>query len=472
MIIHSASLIPYLVPEKRRFYLRLFAVRTDNGRPVTDCPFSVVSDAAPFSRVYSAALHSDADQSVLPLLLLVQNDAAPGDNTVSSLDSNVRVEKQWQNLFAVYSRPGKNAALIVLQDQLSPDNTLLPFDPLFFCREKEVFFPPVCPRCGQALLLCRDDDMLGGYGLSPYSTTLRRYLFCDACTGAGGSPLFYALSKMPGDPEVLIDRDGLIQEMANPDGREHPGQAVFPCPGCPLQQACYGPEKAVLARVSVFSFYPFYMLVFNADRIGARDRGALLSGDVFRQTEGKAPGKSGTGESRPDITDILKRILHRWQSEKQGSATAETPPRAKPAAPEERAGLSDIQETVIISKRGAFQGPSEAQAGNDLQKTRILRPAPEQADARKLRPPANAGTLEKTRIITRPANGLPSAGPGPGGLPEGPASRAAWQGPKPPVEPDGGDDPMPGEKPAKTHGDPASLEKTVIISRGKTGKKE
>jgi|GEM_PF-5579040 len=472
MIIDSAPLTPYLVPAKHRFYLRLFSIRTNDGLPVTDNPFWVVSDAAPFSRVYSAALHSDADKPVLPLFLTVQSDAISNDNTISSLANNVLIEQQWQRLFAIYGPLLEKAALLILQEQVSRENTLLPFDPLFFCREKQAYFPPVCPRCGHALKLCRDDDMLHGHALQSYSTTLRRYLFCDSCIVAGLSPVFYVLSKMPGDPDIVIDRDGLISFMANPGGGANQDQPVFPCPGCPLRQACYGPEKAVLGRISVFSFYPFFMLVFDAARISARDRGRLTSGEFFTRPEDIATEKNDPGGSRPDIAVVLKRIMHRWQSEKRDSTSAEAPFRVKDPPPDARTSPTDIQETVIISKRTAFPDSSDPQAGNELQKTRILRPAPEQVDPQKYSSAALSGTLEKTRLITRPDTGLSSASSGQRELPEESSSQAAHHELKSPLESAKGENPVPGEKPANTDGDPAALEKTVIIPRGRTGKKE
>lgn len=440
MIIDAASLIPYLSSETNRFYLRLSPTFPDGyGRVSTPSPFSGISDAAPFSRILPATLCTDADQPVVPMILFVQKDVCAAEPAGSSLYNNVLVEAQWQKLFSAYRGSGASGsgALLLLKDQISHDHTLLPFQSLFFCRSKKVYFPPVCPRCGRALRLCRNDVLLNEYGLPPYSTTLERFLFCDLCVSAGMMAEFYAFEKKPDDPEWVIDQTGLIRKTGLIGEGSDPVKSPVPCPSCSQRQTCYGPEEPVFERISVFSLYPFYMLTFRADQISAADRGRLESGAALAKPgERTAKGgvSSGAGKEEPPIAAVLQRILLRWRS-----------------------GMKD-------SHAAAGVGP----AGDALAKTRILRPSSKQAAPSKNNAADNAGGLEKTRIISPAAIKAPSSSDGeymPGQSVNGDAGPDQTPGGKPGAEKKS----AAAEKPAADGTADVRLEKTVIIGRCKTG---
>lgn len=470
-IIDSASLIPYLTSETNRFYLRLSTTPTHGyGRVSTSSPFSGTSDAAPFSKILPATLCTDTDQSVVPMILFAQKDVYTAEPSGKSLYNNELVEGQWQKLFSAYrgSVASGSGALLLLKDQISHEHTLLPFQPLLFCRSKKVYFPPVCPRCGQALRLCRNDVLLNEYALPPYATTLERFLFCDLCVSAGMVAEFYAFKKKPDAPDWVIDLTGLIRKTGLIGEGADSVKTPVPCPGCSQRQTCYGPEESALESVSVFSFYPFYMLAFRADQISAADRGRLASGAALGkpgERTAKEDVSIGAGKKEQPVAAVLQRILFRWRSGMKGFPATKDPGRMTRPDRDGYAGSQDIAKTVIISKNRAESTAGVGPAGDSLAKTRILRPASKQGVPANNNAADNAGGLEKTRIISPATIKAPSSSDGeytmPGQFVNGKAGPDQIPGGKPEAE----------KKPG-TAGKPAvdsRLEKTVIIARGKTG---
>ena len=105
--------------------------------------------------------------------------------------------------------------------------------------------------------------MLQGYGLQPYSKSLKRYLFCPSCNGSKEKIDFYVSSLDDNDPAFLKDRYELIKKFGQLNGNENfAGQ--LPCVNCIRHQECYGPDGLAVSRIVPLSFYPFYMLIFKA----------------------------------------------------------------------------------------------------------------------------------------------------------------------------------------------------------------
>lgn len=403
----SCSLIPYLASGNERFYLRLSPVQPDSSTHFTDAfPFPVISDAAAFSAVLPAALHSDADQSIVPLLLLIQKDEYTFENSEAAAITNVGIEQQWRDLFSRHFRSDTKARPLFLKDQIGSENTLLPFQPLFFCRWKQAWFAPPCPYCGNDLDLCRNEAVLKNYGLQSYSETIARYLYCPSCISDDRKADFYVFSKKTGAPGFLTEKDGLIRKIQLlPEGPDHKKEFV-PCLCCRQWQTCYGPEELALKRISVFSFYPFFMLVFHADSISADDRRKMESGACFGRTAeasltAEAPPKTEEPiKTDPDLAAALRRILYRWRAENQAQKPAAGPD------PAGRGGGQDLQETLIISRNRPAAASGQEPVQPDLQKTRIVSPAAGPADSKPEPGPDRGGThpvdSEKTRIVAPP----------------------------------------------------------------------
>jgi len=442
----SVSLIPYLNMQGNRFYISLAEQPNNIAHSPTSAPFSLISESGPFSKVFSAVLKSDAGQPAARLFLLTQKDVYARSEEASTHLNNSSIEQCWQDLLSSYSRVETGAKPLMLHGQKGPDETLRPFQPLFYCALKNSYFPPLCPCCGQTLGLCRDESILEAHGLQPYSHSLRRYLYCASCLQSGASVAFYAPETEENDPPSLIDRDGLIHKMGQIKADSPQGHNPVPCPGCSQRQACYGAQSLALSRISIFSFYPFYMFIFNADTIVSEDYAKLVSGDVF----GPFP------EARPaaaeiSIASVLKRILHRWQSES-----------SQTAAPDQA-----LAATRMVSPPDLQADAQQPKTGKTLAKTHILQSAAGESGKgkpgeRTQTPPA--GGLEKTRIVV-PAAASPSdltAGRQPSAEQSGEAPEAAQQ--------DSRQENAASEQASEIPSKPvAELEKTVIVPSGKAG---
>lgn len=437
----SVSLIPYLETQANRFYLSLVE------QPIADTPaqspFSLVSASGAYTRVFVAALKSDAGQAGARLLLLTQKDFyTPGKDASPPLN-NASIAQYWQDFPAAFSRGGAGEKPLLLKTQSGPDETLLPFQPLFYCQLQNRFFPPVCPHCGRLLQLCRDETILQARGLPSYAHTLRRYLFCSPCLQSGASADFYAAAKEADDPSWLIDQAGLIKKMGQIKAEQVQDQSPVPCPACPHSQACHGPENLALSRIAVFSFYPFYMVLFNADALGSGEYAHLVSGEVFPPVPRERPA---AGEI--SMAAVLKRILQRWQTG--------FPPAAAPGP--------DLAATRIAAPPDFQEQKQPPQAGADLAKTHILQPGAAPPGEPEQKPVSSRpGSLEKTRIIA-PSGGNP-APPTTGRQPDpGKSGKAAEPAPR---GPDGRE--QASEEAAERPRPDAGLEKTVIVPPARAG---
>ena len=383
-IIDSVSLIPYLEAEASPFYLSLSAVRptifTDSA---ADSVFSVISDAAPFTRVIAAELKNDAAQSLQPLLIFSQKDLYPSNVDAPASFANAAIDNRWQELFSFYSE-NADAGLILLKRQIAENGGILPVSPLIYCQLKAVYFTLVCPYCGQPLTLCRDEQLLAEKTLKGYANTLKRYLYCQHCIHSGETADFYVPVKEPQDPVYVVDQANLIKNMGQSDAGPGKANSYLPCLDCDQRQACYGPDGYALSRISVFSFFPFYMFVFQADKISSPDYKKLVSGELFTQFK---PGVAALDDS---IAAVLKRILNRWRNEMTQpdsgiremathadlAATriisGKTPERHKTPERKDSQDDQEMERTVIISKKQAATNPDDTQKTDDLEKTRII----------------------------------------------------------------------------------------------------
>ena len=221
---------------------------------------------------------SDAGSEVKRLFLFVQRDWYTLKKNALWPFNNNDVRNSWQKAFSFYTDgKRKDQSFILFSNQLNKKGEILPFSSLFYCKKIKVFFHPPCPKCGRMLQQCEDNNLLRTSGLSPFSTSLKRYLFCSAC----GSPDFFSYETEQSDPSFLKDRRTLIKNFA--ELKEVEGSAAFPCIGCHHHEECYGKDNRVLTRIVPFSFYPFYLFAFEAASLNAVDFIALISGATFEE---------------------------------------------------------------------------------------------------------------------------------------------------------------------------------------------
>ena len=289
------SLRPYLEPDGAKFYLRFSRFYQDPAvQEKARSPFLVVNESDPVARLIEAQLVTDAGSEIKRVFVLLQNDEYLLPRDELRPVNNKDIEQWWQRAFSFYSSKKWSSSVVVLADQVSKDGRLSPLQPLFFCKPKQIFFHPPCPRCGFSLQQCYDDDLLVGNGLQPYSTSLKRYLFCPSCLDSDGKSDFYVLALESSDPPMLKDRWDLIREwalLAEDKNRLH----QFPCPECLKRHECWAADNLAVSRIVPFSFYPFFMLIFEAMSVNALDFLSLLSGASFEDVESDLVEKQELG---------------------------------------------------------------------------------------------------------------------------------------------------------------------------------
>jgi len=360
--LHISSLRPYLETHKALFALHLSPISDDSSvMEKAPFPFRIISDAAPLTRLIEARLITGAISEIKRVFLLVQKDSysLAGDamlkegvrrqeaggrrNTARPLN-NQDIDNAWQNAFSSSRHKESNNSAIILPHQVDRQEEkerLMPFQPLFYCRQKKLFFEPPCPKCGTPLRQCYDDDLLIRSGLLPYSTSLKRYLYCPACAdskeagSSSGGCDFYTFALESLDPPWLMDRRDLIRRFGhliegkdNPDLREEVRSqesevrrqeaggrrytSHFPCLKCAGNRECYGPDSRCLSRVLPFAFYSFYLLTFEAMSIHALDFLALVSGASFEELETGLTTAHESGRA-----ECLKAVSQRHKGQEQ-----------------------------------------------------------------------------------------------------------------------------------------------------------
>lgn len=293
-----SSLLPYLKEETGQFHFRIMPAAGDGSELVrTAYPFLTLSDSNPFGRLLAAQLLSDTASNVGNVFFLTQKDrySAPKDSLRPI--NNGDVDRIWQDTFAFFSHQQRNSTLIVLKNQLNDDGHLIPFEPVFYCRFVQKYFHPPCAVCGNPLHQCKDDSILDKAGLNRYSTSLDRYLFCTSCLVDTGDSQFNVYKYGSADPLNVKDFSGMIRDY----GRliqERSDLETFPCARCTFNRECYSLDNLVVDRLVPFSFYSFYMLIFEAMSINASDFLALAGGSSFAALEQqlvkkKEPGRLG-----------------------------------------------------------------------------------------------------------------------------------------------------------------------------------
>jgi len=252
---------------------------TDDPASVEEVPFPflVLNDSDPLTRIVGASFLTEAGFEVKKLFLLLQKDkyTLPKDSLWSF--HNKHVEASWQKAFSFYSHEDREDSLIVLGNQLNDKGELVPLGSLFFCKAKQTFFCPPCPSCGSPLEQCYNDDLLGQLGLPAYSTSLSRYLFCPSCWASEGQTHFYTYDLEGSQTGLVKDWRGLVKDFARLIEKGTSSED-FPCGECSNHEICYGKRVFGTLEIVPFSFYPFFMLIFEDMPLNALEFLPLISG--------------------------------------------------------------------------------------------------------------------------------------------------------------------------------------------------
>lgn len=265
-------------------------------------PFVPLSDSGRFSRVLLGRIASGAGTRLRFVAAKVQRGSyRPGKERIT----NPQVDELWRREREGLDRcAGADAvARVDLGEGASAGL------PVAFCKKVRKYFHPPCPRCGAALGDCRDDALLREHGLSEYSKSAVRYLFCRGCS-AGPKKVFYTASTAEeGAPrggaevrrrgELYRDFAGLIR--AGPQAREG---GYFPCRDCEHRSACYPasapPGKPIPAESLLvpLSYHEFHVLLLEALELHYDEFADLLGGASWESVRQKAVQTGGEGRAR------------------------------------------------------------------------------------------------------------------------------------------------------------------------------
>lgn len=261
----------------------------------------------PFSNRIFTDIYANGGDSLRIVVLLLQRSNYEPPRTMVPLN-NTLLEAAWQKAFEFHRQGDSLNRPILLRNQVNAEGRLQAFSPLFFCRHTKKWFQPVCPQCGLALDLCRDDALLEQRGLPGYNDSLERFLYCKTCSKISPASPFFVPLKRTGLPDIVQDQQGLIllykQLLAT-----LPEEAALPCRGCKDVDACYGNEELAVKRIEPVSFFPFYMLMFPAPTCGAIDFIRMISGGADAGVPEGATGERQIGENRFFYQDEQRQFL-------------------------------------------------------------------------------------------------------------------------------------------------------------------
>jgi len=287
----TPSLVRYLKPTDAKFHLEFSMSKDEDSlHRGTHFPFLVVSESDPLALILAGSILSDVGTKIQNVFLLIQKDEYYLPKNEFSPTNNRNVDQAWQNVFSFLTAQNQNDSITVLKDQVGDGGRLLPWSPLWYCHHRQIFFQPPCPKCGFPLEMCYDDDLLAGLGLEPYSTSLKRYLFCPHCFDKQSESDFYAHSSDVGDSAIVKDQQDVINGFGHL-AREGNRHANIPCLECANLQECYEAEHLSVSRIATVSFYPFFMLVLPAPSIPLLDFLPILGGAGFEDLANQLQAK-------------------------------------------------------------------------------------------------------------------------------------------------------------------------------------
>ena len=308
------SLAPYLPGEGSVAHPTLSLIPLLPGYEDRAYPFQVLDDSDATSALIQGSFVTDTGNPLRRVLLRIQKDQYSFRESDLGAVTNEDVDAAWPAMFPprYASHDGENGLLLAAQITLEGEPARL--SSLFFCREKRLFFQPLCPTCGSPLALCTDDSLLRRNGLNPYSTSLRRYLHCPSCCNDGLQE-FYLYERESTDPVTIKDRWALIDRFRFITPSLAGGEP-FPCVGCDLHESCYGPSQSARLRIAPFSFYPFYLLIHDEPALHAQDFLRLISGAEVKEAVSRLNPVRQTG--RVSLLTSLRRqeLLSRWCSQR------------------------------------------------------------------------------------------------------------------------------------------------------------
>lgn len=273
----TLTFLPYIRPKKGIGIDFSFNREYTAHAQENQYPFIILDDANPLVKLVRANLLTDTGAVIQKVAVLLQKDNYSFRERPLHPLTNDNIDKAWGYSFSFYRARYPNSVPLLLDNQLDGNGLLKSFLPMLYCRHRNRYFDMVCPRCGQPLELCKDDDMLVESGLERYSRSSKRYLFCNRCISESGTAKeFYVFRRISFDPSFIKDRSDIIQEYSYMALDARPNDNI-PCSKCTEKIVCFGTNQKARLRIMFFSFYPFYALVFPSVTLSVLDFSLILS---------------------------------------------------------------------------------------------------------------------------------------------------------------------------------------------------
>lgn len=289
------TLLPYL--ENRDLGLRLKLAITGIDPKWAQASLPAIEASGPFAQIIEGFITADGHSSFSDVFALVQADTYLFSPSELSPITNIDVEQLWQQAWAAVCK-GPEAKAFILPVQISANNSFLPLRSIFQCQFKQRYFHPLCPQCGQTLILCRDDQILHAAGLQGYSQSLERYLYCPACQmGSQEAAKFYTFHEPADAPPHLQGSCQLIEAFSRLLANEQLADDL-PCVGCDEAKVCFGPQTVVHDRLKPLFFYPFFMLLQPAPKLNLLEFLELIAGAGYEQVAQNLTRKNKPGRLR------------------------------------------------------------------------------------------------------------------------------------------------------------------------------
>lgn len=248
------SVLSYLLTERSNYCLRL-QKSASNSRS----PFKLLDNNDPLAHTFRGAFVTDYGSTIKDVDFLVQRDTIAWPREQENSLTNSMVDQYWQQATTIRQTRGPEYSML-LASQINKEQQLLAFAPLFYCRKREIFFEPPCPKCGKTLQLCKNDELLLDANLASYTKSLRRYLHCPSCRQTESHQIFYTLEKEINDPPGVHDCRQLLDEFSKINS-DTGVETSLPCLTCQNHELCFGNQQSAHDTIFVFSFYPFFMLI-------------------------------------------------------------------------------------------------------------------------------------------------------------------------------------------------------------------
>lgn len=320
------SLLSYLLPDRKNFCLRLQPNQSQNSSIISSSPpFTLLNDGDPLAHTFKGAFVTDYGAIIREVNLLIQRDTIEWPTNQKPVLTNPIIDRYWQQAMMTRLVRAPEHSML-LATQVGGQQQLLSFASLFYCRQKSAFFELPCPGCGQILQLCKDDGLLHAAGLSSYTTSLRRYLFCPSCFQMNNRHIWYTLERENGDPSTVHDCRQLILDFGKFHSDIRPSTAL-PCLTCQQHNLCFGNQQTVYDAIFIISFYPFYMLITECDSLDGFHlltlvrENQLLSSRVEEPCSDSLPMDIGQDTKRKKDHDRAIHTIMQKLAEKQQQET-------------------------------------------------------------------------------------------------------------------------------------------------------